>query len=113
MPVTKTQRIARERLIYHLWLAEIDYDLDDQALRAEVPDAWHTIEADLDCHEPKVKVSLYLDRSVARVFRAMGQGYQARINRILATWLQHRAAGLQERERKLVDRLANGFGRER
>tara|TARA_B110000091_G_scaffold186606_1_gene207178 strand:+ start:4877 stop:5146 length:270 start_codon:yes stop_codon:yes gene_type:complete len=59
-----------------------------QEVREEVPDAWHIIVADLDCHAPKQKVTLYLDAPVAKAFKAMGQGYQARINRILATYLE-------------------------
>ena len=55
-------------------------------LREEVPEAWHTLEYDLDVAEPKVKVTLWLDKSVATFFRGMGKGYQARINRILALY---------------------------
>ncbi len=58
------------------------------AARREVPEAWLTLEMDLDVAEPKEKVSLYLDKSVAQMFRRMGAGYHARINRILATWVQ-------------------------
>ncbi|WP_348540471.1 BrnA antitoxin family protein [Shimia sp. R9_3] len=42
--------------------------------------------------ERKEKVTLYLDKSVARFYRAMGKGYQARINRLLATWAQMKIA---------------------
>ena len=37
-------------------------------------------------------ISAYLDRAVVRCFRAMGGGYQARINRILETWVQMKMA---------------------
>lgn len=113
MAMTKTERIAREKLIYHIFMSKQDDALDEVTLRDEVPDAWHMIEADVDCHEPKEKVTLYLDRSVARIFRAMGQGYQGRINRILGTWIQMRAAGLLEQERKLGERLGQVYGRGR
>ena len=53
--------------------------------------------------EPKVKVTLYLDASVARFFRAMGNGYQARINRVLSTWAQMKIAGML-REREEIER---------
>ena len=109
--MTKSERIARERLIYHLWRSDLDLTLDEEVVRAQVPDAWHTLEADLDCEEPKEKVTLYLDRSVARVFRAMGKGYQGRINRILGTWVQLRAAGLMKTERKLEERMSREFGK--
>lgn len=89
--MTKTERIAREGLMKNLihlnrdgWISSMVEDV--------IPEAWHTLEADIDVEEKKEKVTLYLDRSVARVFRAMGNGYQARINRLLATWVQMKIA---------------------
>ena len=105
-PMTKTQRIARERLTYHLWMLD-RHTLDPVTLRDDFPEEWHTIEADVDVEEPKEKVTLYLDRSVARLFKGMGKGYQNRINRILATWMHMRAMGLLETERYLGERLTN------
>jgi uncharacterized protein (DUF4415 family) len=99
--LTKAERIARSKLLRHMWEARGDVLYD--ALEAEVPQAWHTLEADLDVTEPKVKVTLYLDASVAKLFRAMGEGYQARINRVLATWAQMKIAGLL-REREEIER---------
>jgi uncharacterized protein (DUF4415 family) len=99
--LTKTERIARGKLFRHLW--EARGETIDPDLEAEVPDAWHTLEADIDVEEPKVKVTLYLDTSVARVFKAMGTGYHARINRVLATWVQLKIAGLF-REREEIER---------
>lgn len=86
-PRTVAARLARRRL---------DRSLsgfgDDVALwhkvQERVPAAWATVEEDIDCEEEKVKVTLRLDASVAKCFRAMGRGYQGRINRILATWVQ-------------------------
>lgn len=103
--MTKSERLARRRLIYHMWLAaEEDLPLDQ--LRAEIPEAWHMIEADIDCFEPKRKVTLYLDASVAKMFQGMGKGYQARINRILGTWLQMKMAGLVQEDVALANRRA-------
>lgn len=79
-------------------------DLMSERIRREVPEAWHTLEADLDVEEPKEKVTLYLDRSVARVFRAMGKGWQGRVNRLLACWVHLQAAGLLERDRMMRER---------
>tara|TARA_R110000787_G_scaffold42970_4_gene105275 strand:- start:295 stop:663 length:369 start_codon:yes stop_codon:yes gene_type:complete len=103
--ITKTERIARERFTYHMWRLTGDADLNDYHVRENVPEAWHSIEQDIDCEEPKVKVTLYLDRSVARCFKAMGKGYQARINRLLQTWLHLRAAGMLETDRALRERM--------
>ena len=90
--LTKTQRLARDRLMADL----IHLGRDDwipATLQEVVPDAWHTLEVDLDVEEPREKVTLYLDRSVARFYRGMGHGYQARINRLLRTWAQMKIAG--------------------
>lgn len=100
-PYTKTQRIALDRLGKRsnelrntpLWV----YDL-----RKEVPSAWATLEQDIDVEEPKVKITLRLDASVAKFFRAMGSGYQARINRVLSTYAQLKIAEVLENDRELA-----------
>lgn len=100
-PYTKTQRIALDRLGKRsnelrntpLWV----YDL-----RKDVPSAWATLEQDIDVEEPKVKITLRLDASVAKFFRAMGSGYQARINRVLATYAQLKIAEVLENDRELA-----------
>ena len=62
--ISKSEKLARRRLVYHLWLASEDR-VPMYEVREEVPDAWHMIEADIDCHAPKQKVTLYLDAPVA------------------------------------------------
>ncbi|MCB1310447.1 MAG: BrnA antitoxin family protein [Sedimentitalea sp.] len=109
--LTKTERLARRRVIWNLWRSSEDHP-PMREVRAEVPDAWHAIVEDIDCHEPKEKVTLYLDRSVARAFKAMGQGYQARINRILLTWIQMKAARMMEADAYLAKREAAALARE-
>ena len=99
--MTKTERIARERMGYQMWLIAREGDPFEEDLRAKVPQAWHLLEQDVDCEEPKEKVTLYLDRSVVRMFKAMGKGYQARINRLLQSWLQMKIANLLEVEEQI------------
>lgn len=102
--MTKSERIARDRLALHMWhWMKDDQDVEDE-LRKITPRAWATLELDIDCDEPKEKVTLYLDRTVARSFKMMGKGYQARINRLLVTWLQMRAAGMLETDEELLKR---------
>ena len=100
--LTRTERIARDRLFRHLWEGRDDHL--SEALREQVPDAWHTLEYDLDVTESKVKLTLYLDTSTAKFYRAMGAGYQARINRILGTWAQMKIAGLIATEAHMAKR---------
>ena len=105
--MTKTEKLAREGLMKNfVFLSQETWIPSTIAL--EVPEAWHTLEADVDVEEPKEKVTLYLDRSVARFYRAMGKGYHARINRLLATWAQMKIAGEVELEAKLKERLGWG-----
>ncbi|TCL08448.1 BrnA antitoxin of type II toxin-antitoxin system [Shimia isoporae] len=102
-PQTKTQRIARAKLARNMLLLNSESWLP-VALREDIPEAWHTLELDLDVEEPKEKVTLYLDRSVARFYRAMGRGYHARINRLLATWAQMKIADEVQVEKALSRR---------
>ena len=88
---SKTRRLAAARLERHFFHLRAENVLVSR-LRDEVPDAWAFLEADVDVQEPKEKVTLYLDRSVARFFRAMGRGYQGRINRLLAIYAQAKIA---------------------
>lgn len=89
----KTKRLAEARLRQLLFLASCEDDTAflERARRA-IPEAWKTLELDIETTAPKEKVTLYLDRSVARMFRAMGGGYQARINRVLETYVQLKIA---------------------
>ncbi len=84
--LTKAQRLARQGMIRFLHEEALESSDLSLSLRDKVPVAWHTLEHDLDVREPKVKITLCLDQSVAKFYRAMGEGYQARINRILALW---------------------------
>lgn len=95
--LTKTQRLARQKMGYYMWLAQWEDEVEIQ-LRDQVPQAWHRLEHDLDVVEPKTRVTLRLDASVAKFYRAMGQGYQARISRILATYAQMQIAEALRKE---------------
>ncbi len=65
-------------------------------IRDNIPRAWATLEQDIDVTEKRTKITLRLDVSVAQFYRAMGNGYQARINRVLATYAQLRISQLAE-----------------
>ena len=102
--LTRTQRLSRDKVFRYL--AEERLYRDEEltaAMRDEVPDAWHTIEHDLDVTEPKVKVTLWLDGSTAKFYRAMGRGYQARINRILGLWAHLKIAKFIDREKRMKE----------
>ncbi len=106
--MTKSQRLARDKLSHYLWLASQEEEIST-AMRAEVPLAWYRLATDLDVLEPKTKVTLRLDESVAKFFRAMGPGYQARINRILGTWAQLKIGEALEWEQKINEIQQENF----
>jgi uncharacterized protein (DUF4415 family) len=84
--MTKAERIARQKMMRYLYEDSVDQTYLSLELRDKVPLAWHTLEHDLDVEEPKMKITLRMDESVAKFYRAMGPGYQARISRILGLW---------------------------
>ena len=92
----KSQRLAEKRLKLLL------IDLHDEHVPFEaewsIPEAWATLEDDIDVTEKKLKISLRLDESVVKFYRAMGQGYQARMNRVLQTYAQMKIAQVRWHE---------------
>ena len=101
---TKAQRLSREKVFRYFAEESLTRDsMLDYYLRDQVPEAWHTLEYDLDVVEPKVKVTLRLDKSVAAFYRGMGHGYQARINRILALYAHLRISKFIEAERAMKE----------
>ncbi|MEM7752167.1 MAG: BrnA antitoxin family protein [Pseudomonadota bacterium] len=102
----KNRRMAEARLHHLLSLHSLANDsvfLD--VARKEIPEAWHVLEADIEVEAPKEKVTLYLDRAVIAMFRKMGKGYQARINRILETWVQMKMAEKMCMQREVIDEV--------
>ncbi len=100
-PQSKTHRLALDRLGKRS-LDLVDTPIWVYDLRDEVPAAWTTLEQDVDVEEPKVKITLRLDESVAKYYRAMGKGYQERINRVLATYAQMKIARVMELDREIA-----------
>jgi uncharacterized protein (DUF4415 family) len=100
---TRAARMARARLDRLLEGGGSDAEIW-RKVQTQVPEAWATLEQDIDCEEEKVKLTLRIDASVARFYRAMGKGYQARMNRILATYAQMRIGEI-ERERAMQDEV--------
>ncbi len=114
--MSKTQRLYFERArLNAAGLAE--EDSWDYFVQAQVPEAWDTLEQDIDVDEPKEKITIYLDTSVAKFYKAMGRGYQARVNRVLATFAQMCIAQVKRLNEMMEEELAqieamldSGFG---
>ena len=105
--MTKTERMAREGLMRNL-IYLMQEDWIPSTISEEIPAAWHTLEMDLDVEEEREKVTLYLDRSVARFYRGMGKGWHARVNRLLATYAQMHLAKEVRLEEMLRERVGMG-----
>jgi uncharacterized protein (DUF4415 family) len=102
----KTRRLAEERFHHLIAMQMLTYDTGFlEAAQKEVPEAWHILEMDVDVEAPKEKVTLYLDRAVIAIFRRMGKGYQARINRVLETWVQMKIAEKVQFQKDVMERV--------
>jgi uncharacterized protein (DUF4415 family) len=53
----------------------------------KVTAGWHSIEKDIPVRPRKTKVTAAFDTEVVKWFRAMGLGYQARMNQVLRTYM--------------------------
>ena len=76
----------------------LEYDLHSVIKRDKMlPPGWDEIWRDIDRRDPKrVPVTIRLDADVVRFFKGMGEGYQARINRVLRMFMHYRLAGIIE-----------------
>lgn len=111
--MTRYQMTRSERRARMNW-ARDEFVLDALSLPHDMPDRLPAesklILHDADVTEKKQKVTLYLDRSVARMFRGLGPGYQGVINRVLRVWMQCKTAGwLDEELSMLRDRQTQIF----
>ncbi len=100
--MSKTERVARRNFSRDWYV--LDQLLLQEELRTDLPREWHLLEQDIDVAERKEKVTLYLDRSVAKMFRAMGPGYQGVINRVLRVWIQAKIGGFLKLEDAMKER---------
>ncbi|WP_296423805.1 BrnA antitoxin family protein [Yoonia sp.] len=94
--MTKTQRVN--------WSYGVDahrmieYDLHEFVMEhRSLPAEWHQIWQDKDRRDGKRQpVTMRMDADVVRFFKAMGDGYQHRINRVLRMFMHYRLAGIIE-----------------
>ncbi|MEL6609703.1 MAG: BrnA antitoxin family protein [Pseudomonadota bacterium] len=94
--MTQTQRIAWMRSTEALRASE--YDLYDTLNRAEtIPNEWHDIWREgEDRDTARTRITIKLDADVVKFFRAMGPGYQPRMNRVLRAFMYSRLARVVE-----------------
>ena len=99
---TQTQMTAMDRLLRDIQFLDRE-DWIHREIETLIPPEWHTLEQDVEVTPKKAKVTLYLDAPVLKYFRAMGNGYQERINRLLSTWMNMKVAG-ELRLQEMIDK---------
>ena len=89
MPERKRNR-TEERSYAELDLLLLDLDMQLAMWKrkeAFIPGDWHRVERDAPVRRRKTRVTAALDADLVKWFRAMGHGYQARMNLVLRTFM--------------------------
>lgn len=93
--MTERKRTVRERM--HLAgfadaMRMLEYDsICEVAMQGKIPPAWHEIATDPDRRGAnRVKVTFRVNNDVVRYFKAMGPGYQERMNKVLSAYVHGR-----------------------
>jgi uncharacterized protein (DUF4415 family) len=60
---------------------------NERLKRKLIPPDWHTVERDVPVRRRRTKITADFDADMVKWFRAMGLGYQARMNQVLRTWM--------------------------
>ena len=92
--LTQTERRALERMRRHIEPLQ-NLGMDKWDVKLAVPEAWAVLHEDFEPREKKVKLTIRVDESVAKFYRALGTGYQARMNAVLSTYAQMQIARVE------------------
>ena len=88
---------------WHALMAQMGSDaLSFESLKVKVPDEWWTLEMDFECAAPEEKVTLYVDRAVARMFRTMEHRIRRGSTGSLGLRLQMQFAAPWHKEKDIV-----------
>ena len=89
--MTDRKRSLAEERAYVALMIELDRQRRDfNAMKLcwdQMPKEWARIEAEVPVRPRKTKLTAAFDADMVRWFRSMGHGYQARMNRILRTYM--------------------------
>ena len=89
MKMTKAERVKASLMMDAIGMVERDV-LATVLLEQGLPDAWHQVATQPS--DEKCKVTIRLDRDVVTFFKAMGPGYQTKMNLLLRAWMHGRLA---------------------
>ena len=74
---------------------ELHRRIDEDIAALKIPQGWHNIWRERDRRDiQRMRITLTIDADIVRFFKAMGSGYQPRINRVLRAFMHDRLAGL-------------------
>lgn len=91
-----------EPALLELKRLRLDMRIDYELLQMEtIPPDWHRVEDAVPVRPKRVRINASYDEDVARFFRAMGQGYQARMNAVLRAYMLAVKARVIESQRNL------------
>lgn len=83
---TKAEERAHSELL--LELSELDVWMEQFRKKEDlIPEDWSEVEAAAPVIRKKEKVTLSVDADLLRWFRAMGRGYQGRVNAVLRIYM--------------------------
>lgn len=103
--LTKKERIDWT-LLFDV-MSKVEYDLAQPIVRfGRVPVEWETIARE-GITPAKTRVTARFDADVVKFFRALGPGYQEKMNRVLKAYVLMRSTGLVEgaESREIVDKI--------
>jgi uncharacterized protein (DUF4415 family) len=83
---SKTEERSFARMMTELEAQEAAFERFRRA-RSLVPEGWHAVESRAPVRPRKTKLTLTLDADMVRWFRALGQGYQPRMNAVLRAYM--------------------------
>ena len=83
---SKTEERSLAKLIDDLEEQEIAFELFKRT-RSLVPPGWHAVESRHPVKPKKTKLTVTMDADMVAWFRALGRGYQSRMNAILRAYM--------------------------
>jgi uncharacterized protein (DUF4415 family) len=83
---SKTEERSFARMLADLEDQEADFERF-KLTRRLVPPGWHSVERRTEIKPKKTKLTVTLDADMVKWFRALGRGYQPRMNAVLRAYM--------------------------
>ncbi|MCH8167545.1 MAG: BrnA antitoxin family protein [Proteobacteria bacterium] len=83
---SKSEERSFARMLADLEEQEVAFDRFKRT-RSLVPPGWHSVESRAEIKPKKTKLTVTLDADMVAWFRALGRGYQPRMNAVLRAYM--------------------------